>query len=249
MRENKRRKDIMKKFLATILTFCFILGISCQTDAAVTPADLEGKSDDIVRISDVYSQKDLSFQYLETFLKESISTRNDPAPLWVIVSLNHQESCQFYYFPDKELEGVETYYYDTFWDTYNENTDFIQTGVIMDSRNKETIKNSFENNPLKTATDLLIANPEKAQKFYESSLEFNTQFHIPETPVYWNIEDIDSEKFILEVSIGKYQIQVGDCLSLIAERFGTSVEQLVKLNPKITNPDLIYAGDFLAIGY
>lgn len=239
----------MKKILATIFTFIFVFGISCPAYAAVTPANLEGNPNNVVRISEVYSNEDVSFQYLEALLREAASNENDSAPLWVIASLNDQQNSQFYYFPDKELEGVETYYYDTFWDTYNENTDFIQTGVIMDSRNKETIVTSFENTPLKTATDLLIADPEKAQKFYESSLEFNTQFHIPETPVYWNIEDIDSEKFILEVSIGRYQIQLGDCLSMIAERFGTSVEQLVKLNPQIANPDLIYAGDFLAIGY
>ena len=119
----------------------------------------------------------------------------------------------------------------------------------MDSRIKDSIISSFENNPLETAVNLLIADPDEAQKFYESAQELNAQLNIPETPVYWNIEDIDSEKFTLEVCIGKYKIQPGDCLSILAERFGCSVELLLEYNPKITNPDLIYAGDSLVIGY
>ena len=113
--------------------------------------------------------------------------------------------------------------------------------------NKESIKSSFEENALETAVNLLIADPEEAQQFYDSAQELNTRFNILETPVYWNIEDIDSENFILEVCIGKYKIQPGDCLSILAKRFGTTVEQLIESNPKITDPDLIYAGDTLAI--
>ncbi|HVE81377.1 MAG TPA: LysM peptidoglycan-binding domain-containing protein [Myxococcales bacterium] len=44
-----------------------------------------------------------------------------------------------------------------------------------------------------------------------------------------------------------YQIKSGDTLSQLAQRFGTSVSALQKANPKITNPDLIYAGDSLNI--
>lgn len=237
----------MKKIFATILTIVFVLSISYPAYAAMTPADLEGNPDDIVRISEVYSNEDLSFQHLETLLREAASNGNDPAPLWVIVSMNDQQNIQCYYFPDKELDEVETYYYDTFWNNTDESIDFFQTGVIMDSRNKESIKSSFEKNPLETAVNLLIADPEEAQQFYDSAQELNTRFNILETPVYWNIEDIDSENFILEICIGKYKIQPGDCLSILAKRFGTTVEQLVENNPKITDPDLIYAGDTLAI--
>ena len=236
----------MKK-IATVLTIVLSLGFSCPAYAAVTPGDLKGEPDDIVRISEVYSNEDLSFQHLETLLREAASNGNDPAPLWVIVSMNDQHNSQFYYFPDKRLEEVETYYYDTFWNNTDKSIDFFQTGVIMNFSNKESIKSSFEENPLETAVNLLIADPEEAQQFYASAQELNAQFNIPETPVYWNIEDIDSESFILEVCIGKYKIQSGDCLSVLAKRFGTTVEQLVEHNKKITDPDLIYAGDSLAI--
>ena len=46
----------------------------------------------------------------------------------------------------------------------------------------------------------------------------------------------------------RYQIQKGDCLSVLAARFGTTVATLCQING-ITNPDLIYAGNFLYIPY
>ena len=43
-----------------------------------------------------------------------------------------------------------------------------------------------------------------------------------------------------------YTIQSGDTLSEIAERFNTTVDELVRLN-NIENPDLIYAGDTIRV--
>ncbi|MBB5869079.1 LysM repeat protein [Allocatelliglobosispora scoriae] len=42
-----------------------------------------------------------------------------------------------------------------------------------------------------------------------------------------------------------YTIQPGDTLSAVAGRFGVTVDGILKLNPKITDPDLINAGDVL----
>ncbi len=42
-------------------------------------------------------------------------------------------------------------------------------------------------------------------------------------------------------------IKWGDTLSGLAEKHGTTVDALVKANPKITDPDKIYAGDTLTI--
>ncbi len=44
----------------------------------------------------------------------------------------------------------------------------------------------------------------------------------------------------------EYTIVSGDTLSEIAEKFGTTVSELAKLN-NIANPDLIYAGDTIKI--
>lgn len=227
----------MKKILATVLTIVFTLGISCPAYAAITPDNLVGESDDFVRKSKVYSNEDLSFSYLEELLREAASTGNGPAPLWVIVSLNNHQECQFYYFPDKESDGVESYYYNTFWNNTNKDVDFFQTGVVMDSRHRESIEADLEKAPFETAINLLNA-VDKDETLSASAESI---------PVYWNIQDIDSESFILEIAIGKYEIQPGDYLSVLAERYNTTVEQLMENNQNISDPDLIYAGDFLVI--
>lgn len=45
-----------------------------------------------------------------------------------------------------------------------------------------------------------------------------------------------------------YIIQKGDCLSVIAQRYGTTVKTLCELN-NIANPNLIYAGNKLLVPY
>ena len=226
----------MKKILATVLTIVFVFSISCPVYAAVTPADLEGKTNDVVRISKVYSREDLSFHYLEELLKEAAINGNGSNPLWVITSLNNQQNYQFYYFPNRSLEEVKTYYYDNFLNDIDESVDFIQTGVVMDSFHRESIEDGLENAPFETAINLLNA------------VEKDVAFSISESlPVYWNIQDINFESFILEIAIGKYEIKPGDCLSVLAEQFDTTVKLLMSNNQNIFDPDLIYAGDFLVI--
>ena len=46
----------------------------------------------------------------------------------------------------------------------------------------------------------------------------------------------------------KYVIKKGDCLSVLAQKYGTTVKILQELNG-IKNPDLIYAGETLLIPY
>ena len=45
-----------------------------------------------------------------------------------------------------------------------------------------------------------------------------------------------------------YVIKKGDCLSVLAQRYGTTVATLCEIN-NIKNPDLIYAGHKLLIPY
>ena len=44
-----------------------------------------------------------------------------------------------------------------------------------------------------------------------------------------------------------YRIRTGDTLSGIAQRYGTSVSALMRTNPSISNPNLIYAGRTLNV--
>lgn len=48
-------------------------------------------------------------------------------------------------------------------------------------------------------------------------------------------------------STSTYTVRWGDTLAAIAWRFGTSVSQMLALNPSIVNPSLIYAGQVLKI--
>jgi len=44
-----------------------------------------------------------------------------------------------------------------------------------------------------------------------------------------------------------YYAQRGDTLRKIAAKFGTSVDALLRLNPQITNPNLIYVGQAITV--
>ena len=44
-----------------------------------------------------------------------------------------------------------------------------------------------------------------------------------------------------------YQIKKGDTLSKIAKKYKTTQKDIMTWNPKITNKNLIYAGDYLYI--
>jgi len=46
---------------------------------------------------------------------------------------------------------------------------------------------------------------------------------------------------------GRYIVQPGDTLWAIARRCGSSVEELLRLNPHIQDPDLIHPGDELSL--
>lgn len=60
---------------------------------------------------------------------------------------------------------------------------------------------------------------------------------------YNAIQKIVNEKFNQKQY---YTIQYGDCLSTIAEKFGTTVDNLVALNG-IKNPNIIYAGQVIRV--
>ncbi len=46
-----------------------------------------------------------------------------------------------------------------------------------------------------------------------------------------------------------YQIQPGQCLSILAQRFRTTVQHIMDLNPKIVDPDKVRAYDWINMPY
>lgn len=57
----------------------------------------------------------------------------------------------------------------------------------------------------------------------------------------------DNQYFSMKVKPTVYHIKKGDTLTKIAKKKGTTVDNLLELNPEITDPNLIYEGDTLKL--
>lgn len=55
------------------------------------------------------------------------------------------------------------------------------------------------------------------------------------------------QSLVIPAEISTYAIKSGDTLSGIARKYNTTVARLTALNPKIKNPNLIYAGDTILV--
>lgn len=117
-----------------------------------------------------------------------------------------------------------------------DNVDIMQIGTLLDNDLLDTVRKSFESDPAKATVEMFM----KDDELYEALKEKNI-------PIYWNIEEKNAEICSIEVAVGKYIIKPGDTLSEIALKYDTSVEKILKNNKNISNPDLIYAGDYLII--
>lgn len=217
-----------KNLLTSIVTFGLIVGISCPAYAGVT---IKTSDENYVTTSFEYTNEEKTFRDLEQLVRaEAVNT---PDPVWLIISEDNHLNSRYYISSNKKMDNLE----DEFrWFT-GSSVDFIQVGTLMDSQTRESIETAFESNPMQAATDFLShAESQKQLPEFDAT-----------TPVYWHTQEVADSKFMLEVAIGKYEIQSGDCLSILAERFNTTVEQLMQNNQNITDPNLIYAGDFLVI--
>lgn len=227
-----------KKLFATVVTLSMFVSLSIPV-YALTPADLTAKSTQDVRISDVYNE--LNFDYLDLLLKQAALKEAETEPSWAILSLNNHQGLQFYYFPDRSSDEALSQY-EELVNTSDESIDFIQFGSLIDSSSAVATQDSFTENPAKAAVQAIstVGSTNVEEKLYSDLNSSNL-------PIYWNIEKTNSDTFSLEVAIGKYVIQPGDCLSVLAERYDTTVGQLLDDNQNIINPDLIYTEDYLVI--
>lgn len=222
----------MKKSLLTAVVTC---GFAMVISFISTPMNVEASSSVSIETSDGdYSTMGFggTFQEMEAEVQERLNEGPDN-PIWFIASEKSHTEAEYHFSTDKEKEDL-SWEYD--WVESDSDTDFVQVGTYMDNRLRANLEESFKNNPQKAVKDVLSS--AKVELKVETS---------PDKPIYWHTEDVDSDKFLLEVAVGKYEIKYGDCLSVIAERFNTSVEQLMADNQNIVDPDLIYAGDFLVI--
>lgn len=219
-----------KKLLTTVVTAC-VMGICLIT----TPMGVEAASSVSVETANGnYSTMGFggSFQEMDAKVREHLAEGHNK-PIWFITSKNCHTEAEYHFSSDKENENL-SWEYD--WTTLKNETDFVQVGTYMDARQRASLDTAFQTDPQKAVKDVLTSDKEGP------SVEI-----APDKPIYWHTEDVDADKFLLEVAVGKYVIEPGDCLSVIAERFNTSVEKLMADNQNIVDPDLIYAGDFLVV--
>lgn len=220
----------MRKVVATVVT-CGLIGMSFIS----SPMNVEAVSSVSVESKDGnYSTMGFggSFYEMEEAVNERLSEGPDN-PIWFIASENCHTEAEYHFSTDKEKEDLSWEYN---WVESDSQTDFVQVGTYMDNRLRANLEEAFKAAPQKAVKDVLSSATE----------EFAVET-APDKPIYWHTEDVNTDKFLFEVAVGKYVIEPGDCLSVLAERFGTTVEQLMADNQNIENPDLIYAGDFLVV--
>lgn len=220
----------MRKVVATVVT-CGLIGMSFIS----SPMSVEAVSSVSVESKDGnYSTMGFggTFYEMEEAVNERLSEGPDN-PIWFIASENCHTEAEYHFSTDKEKKDLAWEYN---WVESDSKTDFVQVGTYMDNRLRANLEEAFKTDPQKAVKDVLSSAEE----------EFTVEIDSAQ-PIYWHTEDVNTDKFLLEVAVGKYVIEPGDCLSVLAERFGTTVEQLIADNQNITNPDLIYAGDFLVV--
>ena len=225
----------MKKIFTTVITLCLCV-IFCSTVYAMSPEDLTGLDEDGVYVSEVYDLSEYDFEYVSDTLKQYCINQyktNGERLIWTVSSLNNHQDVQYQIYSNEAEEAFcETL------KTLDESCDFIQINSIINEGNWSEVRDLFELDPANAMIDIVIP----IESHTEEVLE-----RFKKTPVYWNLERSKEGIYVLEAATGKYEIQPGDTLSEIALKNNTSIEKLMEDNQNISNPDLIYAGDYLVI--
>lgn len=246
MRTKQKEEMTMKKFLATVITLFLWFGL-CNRAYALTPADLEPQD---VITSDVYEQTDISkynaFEDISNMLKEYCLKEYEKTGnklIWAISSLNNHQNVQYYILKNKDIND-----YKKMVNTIDEDVDFIQIATLMDNGKLDTLKKSFEKDVTKAALQIILPVDSDYEEVYTDIIEImSSALKENNIPIYWNVKESNTDVFVIESAIRKYIIQPGDTLSQIALNYNTSVEEILKDNKNIVNPDLIYAYDYLII--
>ncbi len=151
--------------------------------------------------------------------------------------MNHHKDVQYKIFKSK---GAETY--KEVVSSIDDKCDFIQIASWFSISEMDELKSKFEKDAVKAAIVTIVPMEYQSKDLYNTLKGKNL-------PIYWEINECDFDDTIctVEIAVSKYVIQPGDTLNTIAEKYNTSVEELLKQNQNITNANIIYAGDYLVI--
>ena len=187
----------MRKVVATVVT-CGLIGMSFIS----SPMSVEAVSSVSVESKDGnYSTMGFggTFYEMEEAVNERLSEGPDN-PIWFIASENCHTEAEYHFSTDKEKKDLAWEYN---WVESDSKTDFVQVGTYMDNRLRANLEEAFKTDPQKAVKDVLSSAEE----------EFTVEIDSAQ-PIYWHTEDVNTDKFLLEVAVGKYVIEPGDCLSV-----------------------------------
>lgn len=243
VRKNRitKQKTLVPLIMAVIC--CFTMVMSKSTVYALSPGDFigipeyEDKGPYSYEISD-YTDLEAVSTCIENLARENWDVTGEKI-IWAICSLNNHKDLQFYIFYEENEKKYEELLKRT-------DCDFIQIGWLLTDISDisgisfvQSIREAFEEDALATTlSGISSTNISYDDEIYEQ---------LKNLPVYWEITENDSDVLALEVAIGKYVIQRGDTLSEIAVSYQTTVDKLLEWNSNISNPDMIYEGDYLVI--
>lgn len=249
----------MKKIFATLIVICFIM-LGGSNVYALTPTDLGAEHNNRYYVSEVQDVSKVKFDeivdFLETHAKAHFSITGEKIT-WAICSLNNHRNLQFCIFYDKDTDA-----YGELISCIDDSVDFIQFGTLQYNEFLDNTKEAFEEDSVNAALNAIIPINTSLKTYQTGSGEkifpcwrlnedkgkIYEEIKSHHIPIYWNIKEADGLGIhTLEVAIGKYVIKPGDTLSEIAMKYPVTMGRLLYKNSNITNPDLIYAGDYLVI--
>ena len=184
----------------------------------------------------VYPANSFSFDSIVNSVMNSSSTwvyNTGEKITWVICSLNKHTGIQVHLFYGENTES-----YNQFLSTIDNAIDFAQIGSFLQDSLLEGPRNKFEDDSSKIAYNAILS----------SSVDANyAELKVQTLPAYWDIFHTNDGLIALNVAVGKYIIEAGDTLSIVAEKNNTTVERLLEFNQHIQNKNLIYANDYLVV--
>lgn len=136
---------------------------------------------------------------------------------------------------------------------HTDRIDFIEFGKLYQAESEdeiETVKQAFEKDPVDAAVKFIFpVESSELEGFEEHTADLRKEIEEKNIPIYWNVKTMtwDPNFYVIEVAIGKYVIQSGDTLTGIAEKFDTTVEELLRQNYNIDDQNHIEAGNYLCI--